>query len=57
MFPVFYRHIGLDPDEQRPAAEQLALEANMQQVLAGTRDFEEGVAAFAQKRKAAFEGR
>lgn len=25
-YRVFYRHIGLDPDEQRPAAEQLALE-------------------------------
>lgn len=25
-YRIFYRHIGLDPDEQRPAAEQLALE-------------------------------
>lgn len=25
-YRVFYRHIGLDPDVQRPAAEQLALE-------------------------------
>ena len=48
---------ALDAAESNTLAEQLALEANMQQVLAGTRDFEEGVAAFAQKRKAAFEGR
>lgn len=25
-YRVFYRHIGLDPDQQRPVAEQLALE-------------------------------
>jgi 2-(1,2-epoxy-1,2-dihydrophenyl)acetyl-CoA isomerase len=36
--------------------EQLALEADIQQEMAASRDFEEGVAAFVQKRPAAFEG-
>jgi 2-(1,2-epoxy-1,2-dihydrophenyl)acetyl-CoA isomerase len=37
--------------------DQLALEANLQQELAATRDFEEGVAAFRERRAATFEGR
>jgi len=37
--------------------EQLALEADVQQQMAGTKDFVEGVLSFAQKRPAAFSGR
>jgi 2-(1,2-epoxy-1,2-dihydrophenyl)acetyl-CoA isomerase len=37
--------------------DQLALEASIQQELAGSRDFMEGVAAFVQKREPRFEGR
>jgi 2-(1,2-epoxy-1,2-dihydrophenyl)acetyl-CoA isomerase len=36
---------------------QLALEASIQQELAGSRDFMEGVAAFVEKREPRFEGR
>jgi 2-(1,2-epoxy-1,2-dihydrophenyl)acetyl-CoA isomerase len=38
-------------------AEQLALEASVQQEMAGSGDFEEGVAAFLERRKPVFEGR
>ena len=37
--------------------EQLELEADIQQEMAGSGDFAEGVLAFAQKRQAAFGGR
>jgi 2-(1,2-epoxy-1,2-dihydrophenyl)acetyl-CoA isomerase len=37
--------------------EQLALEAEIQQEMAGTADFVEGATAFAQRRQAAFQGR
>ncbi|WP_372790793.1 enoyl-CoA hydratase/isomerase family protein [Paraconexibacter sp.] len=37
--------------------QQLALEADVQQEMAGTQDFVEGVMSFAQKRQAAFSGR
>jgi 2-(1,2-epoxy-1,2-dihydrophenyl)acetyl-CoA isomerase len=36
---------------------QLALEAGLQQQMAQSRDFTEGVAAFVSKREARFEGR
>jgi len=38
-------------------AEQLALEASVQQEMAGSADFTEGVAAFRERRTAVFEGR
>jgi 2-(1,2-epoxy-1,2-dihydrophenyl)acetyl-CoA isomerase len=37
--------------------EQLALEADVQQEMAGSTDFTEGVVAFVEKRQATFEGR
>jgi 2-(1,2-epoxy-1,2-dihydrophenyl)acetyl-CoA isomerase len=36
--------------------DQLELEADVQQEMAGSKDFAEGVLAFVQKRQAAFEG-
>jgi 2-(1,2-epoxy-1,2-dihydrophenyl)acetyl-CoA isomerase len=42
---------------QNTEAEQLALEAHQQGQLGQTRDFQEGVMAFLEKRKAGFEGR
>ena len=40
-----------------PMAEQLAREASIQQEMAGSADFAEGVAAFLERRTAVFEGR
>ncbi len=47
----------LNETSMHRVTEQLALEADLQQVMAGTQDFVEGVMSFAQKRQAAFSGR
>lgn len=56
---VAYRHLktALRESFQNTLEEQLALEAKLQGKCGQTRDFQEGVMAFLQKRPAAFEGR
>jgi 2-(1,2-epoxy-1,2-dihydrophenyl)acetyl-CoA isomerase len=54
-----YRHVkaAMRGSFENTLDEQLALEAQLQGACGKTRDFQEGVMAFLQKRPAAYEGR